>query len=67
MTRYVIDASVAVEYLLKTPVGLAVAALVERVTPMAPDLLDAEVLSVLRAPCWAGASKKGVQWRPSTT
>ena len=29
MTRYVIDASVAVEYLLRTPLGLSVANLIE--------------------------------------
>ena len=48
MTRYVIDASVAVEYLLKTRIGLAVADPIERAALVAPDLLDAEVLSVLR-------------------
>ncbi|MYA59542.1 MAG: type II toxin-antitoxin system VapC family toxin [Chloroflexi bacterium] len=48
MTRYVIDASVAVEYLLKTPVGLALADLIERAGLIAPELLDAEVLSALR-------------------
>ena len=48
MTRYVIDASVAVEYLLKTPLGLSVASLIEADSPVAPELLDAEVLSVLR-------------------
>ena len=48
MTRYVIDASVAVEYLLKTPLGLSVANLIESDPLVAPELLDAEVLSVLR-------------------
>ena len=48
MTRYVVDASVAVEYLLRTPLGLSVANLIEADSPVAPELLDAEVLSVLR-------------------
>ena len=48
MTRYVIDASVAVEYLLKTPLGLTVADLIESAALTAPELMDAEVLSVLR-------------------
>ena len=48
MTRYVIDASVAVEYLLKTPLGRAMADLIERAALIAPELLDAEVLSALR-------------------
>lgn len=48
MTRYVIDASVAVEYLLKTPLGLTLANLIESAALIAPELLDAEVLSSLR-------------------
>ena len=67
MTRYVIDASVAVEYLLKTPIGLAMADLIERAVLIAPELLDAEVLSALRGRYSAGAWKRGVRWRPSTT
>ena len=47
MTRYVIDASVAVEYLLKTPIGFAMADLIECAALIAPELLDAEVLSAL--------------------
>ena len=54
MTRYVIDASVAVEYLLKTPVGRAMADLIERAALIAPELLDAEVLSVLRGAVLGG-------------
>ena len=54
MTRYVIDASVAVEYLLKTPIGLAMADLIERAELIAPDLLDAEVLSALRGAVLSG-------------
>lgn len=37
----------AVEYLLKTPVGCAMADLTERTALIAPELLDAEVLSAL--------------------
>lgn len=48
MIRYVVDASVAVEYLLRTPVGLTVAEFLDNAVPLAPELLDAEVLSVLR-------------------
>ena len=48
MTRYVVDASVAVEYLLRTPLGLAVADMIESASLSAPELMDAEVLSVLR-------------------
>ena len=48
MTRYVVDASVAVEYLLRTPVGESVAELLEDAVLLAPELMDAEVLSVLR-------------------
>ena len=48
MTGYVVDASVAVEYLLKTPLGLTVADTLESASLIAPELIDAEVLSVLR-------------------
>ena len=48
MTRYVVDASVAVEYLLRTPVGESLGELLESSVLLAPELLDAEVLSVLR-------------------
>ena len=48
MTRFVVDASVAVEYLLRTPVGESVAELLESAVLLAPELIDAEVLSVLR-------------------
>ena len=49
--RYVIDASAAVEYLLRTPTGIAVAELVQEASLFAPEIMDAEVLSVLRR--WA--------------
>ena len=48
MTGYVVDASVAVEYLLRTPVGLAAANLIDDALLVAPELMDAKVLSVLR-------------------
>lgn len=44
----VVDASAAVEYLLQTALGVRVAGIIERVPVAAPELLDAEVLSVLR-------------------
>ena len=48
MSDYVVDASVAVEYLLKTPVGLKMADTLDSDLLAAPELIDAEVLSVLR-------------------
>lgn len=59
MTRYVIDASVAVEYLLKTPIGLALADLIERAALIAPELMDAEVLSALRGAVLHGRLEEG--------
>jgi predicted nucleic acid-binding protein len=51
----VIDASAAVEYLLRTEVGVRIAPTVEAETLIAPALLDAEVLSVLRREHLRGA------------
>ena len=48
MSRFVIDASAATEYLLRTPLGLKVATAVEEASLIAPELIDVEVLSVLR-------------------
>ncbi len=48
MTGYVVDASVAVEYLLRTPLGVAVTDLLDGASLAAPELMDAEVVSVLR-------------------
>ncbi len=45
---YVVDASVAVEYLLKTRLGQTVSQTLDRSELVAPEMLDAEVLSVLR-------------------
>ena len=47
--EYVIDASAAFEYLLNTPKGQRVAELIKDVPPVAPEMLDAEVLSALRS------------------
>ncbi|TMA67040.1 MAG: type II toxin-antitoxin system VapC family toxin [Deltaproteobacteria bacterium] len=52
----VVDASAAVEYLLQTTVGLRVAGILEGMKIAAPELLDAEVLSVLRREVLAGRS-----------
>jgi predicted nucleic acid-binding protein len=46
--RFVIDASAAAEYLLRTPLGQKLEDLIEEASLLAPALLDAEVLSVLR-------------------
>ena len=46
--RLVVDASVAVEYLLRTALGRLVAPRIEEAELLAPELLDAEVLAVLR-------------------
>ena len=48
------DASAAVEYLLKTQTGAAVAHLVTRATLVAPELLDVEVVSALRGAVLGG-------------
>lgn len=45
---YVIDSSATVEYLLESDVGLQVAALIAGARLVAPEMMDAEVLSVLR-------------------
>ena len=50
----VVDASAAVEYLLQTPLGARVGAVLEHLPLVAPELLDAEVLSVVRREVLAG-------------
>ena len=50
----VVDASAAVEYLLQSTLGLRVATLIESADVIAPELLDAEVLAVLRREVLAG-------------
>lgn len=47
MSGYVVDASAAAEYLLRTPLGLKLAPLMEDALLLSPELLDVEVLSVL--------------------
>jgi predicted nucleic acid-binding protein len=48
VSLFVIDASAATEYLLRTPLGFKVAATTEDASLIAPELIDVEVLSVLR-------------------
>ena len=48
MTDFVVDASVAVEFLLPTRLGESVAEMVEGSDLFVPEVLDAEVLSTLR-------------------
>jgi predicted nucleic acid-binding protein len=48
VSRYVIDSSAATEYLLRTPLGLKLVNILEDATLLAPELLDVEVMSVLR-------------------
>ena len=48
MIRFVIDASAAAEYLLRTPLGQKLDELIEEADLLAPALLDAEVMAVLR-------------------
>lgn len=52
--EYVIDASAAFEYLLNTPKGQRVSELIQDVPPIAPEMLDAEVLSALRSAVMRG-------------
>ena len=59
MTRYVVDASIAVEYLLRTPLGLTVADVLDDASLVAPELIDAEVLSVLRRAVLKGHLEEG--------
>ena len=54
MSLYVVDASVAVEYLLRTPLGLSLTETIEDARLAAPDLIDAEVMSGLRRAVHAG-------------
>lgn len=44
----VIDASAAVEYLLRTSLGVSVGEIIENTDLAAPELMDAEVVAVLR-------------------
>ena len=53
----VVDASAAVEYLLKTTLGESLAPLLDEAALAAPELLDAEVLAVLRREVSGGRLK----------
>ena len=48
MIRFVIEASAAAEYLLRTSLGQKLEGLIEKAVLFAPELLDVEVFSVLR-------------------
>ena len=48
MAEYVLDASAAYEYLLRTSIGLTLVDTVENMSLVAPELIDVEVLSALR-------------------
>jgi len=48
MKRFVVDASAAAEYLLRTDLGFRLAEVMDGALLMAPELLDVEVVSVLR-------------------
>ena len=52
---FVVDACVAVEYLLGTTLGKRVSETIEGATLIAPELLDVEVASVLRRAEMSGA------------
>lgn len=56
---YVVDASVAAEYLLRTELGLRAADLLEGEDLVAPSLLDVEVLSILRRAVLRGMLEQG--------
>jgi predicted nucleic acid-binding protein len=51
---FVIDASVAIEYLLRTSIGIRIGPLLETEELLAPELIDAEILAVLRREVLAG-------------
>lgn len=52
--KLVLDASVALEVLLATPVGLSLIPSLKAATLLAPELIDVEVLSVIRRETRAG-------------
>jgi predicted nucleic acid-binding protein len=45
---FVIDASAAAEYLLRTELGLRIEGIISGAALLAPELLDAEILAILR-------------------
>ena len=62
MSRYVIDASAAAEYLLRTSLGLKVANIIEDGLLLAPELLDVEVLDhlVIGQGKWVSLKERGL-------
>ncbi len=52
--RWVIDASAAVEFLFRSKIGLAVEGVLGEADTIAPELIDAEVLAVVRRLTLAG-------------
>ena len=48
MSAYVVDASAAVEHLLRTPLGLSLRGMLDDADLHAPELIDVEILSALR-------------------
>jgi len=56
---YVVDASAAVEYLLQTTLGLRVSSILDGADLAAPELLDVEVLAVLRREVLGGRLREG--------
>jgi predicted nucleic acid-binding protein len=48
VSRFVIDASAATEYLLRTPLGVEVGSVIGDSSLIAPELIDVEVMAVLR-------------------
>jgi len=52
--KLIVDASIAVEFLLQTALGQRAAAVLQPSELFAPELLDAEVLAVLRREALAG-------------
>jgi predicted nucleic acid-binding protein len=59
MIRFVIDASAAVEVLLRTPLGQKLENQLENAFLLAPELLDPEVLAVLRRAVLQGRIEEG--------
>ena len=59
MSSYVVDASAAVDYILKTPRGQAVGGVIEDAWLLAPEMVDAEVLSVMRREVLGGRLDPG--------
>jgi predicted nucleic acid-binding protein len=55
--RFIVDASIAVEVLLQTAVGRAATELMVTADLFAPELIDAEILAVLRREAVAGRLK----------